>query len=130
MNAVDTNVLVYAYDESHPGKRAAARQLLAETLDIVLLYQVACEFVAASRKLGGAPEQAWTRLAELQAVFPLVLPTARTLESAAQIHSQTQAHVWDCMIFAACAEAGVTTLFSEDVPSRPPPTLKIVNPFR
>lgn len=51
MNAVDTNVLIYARDPRHPFKHERARQLTADMPDGVLLWQVACEFIAASRKL-------------------------------------------------------------------------------
>jgi len=33
------------------------------------------------------------------------------------------------MLFAACLEAGVTRLYSEDVPGAAIPNLEIVNPF-
>ena len=38
---------------------------------------------------------------------------------------------WDALILAACAEAGVETLYSEDVPGlRMRGALHVVNPFR
>jgi len=37
MNAVDTNVLVYAYDESSSAKREVARGLLTDLQDGVFL---------------------------------------------------------------------------------------------
>ena len=37
---------------------------------------------------------------------------------------------WDALLVAASMEAGVTRLYSEDLPGRqPPPGLEIVNPF-
>ena len=34
------------------------------------------------------------------------------------------------MLVAACLDAGVTRLYSEDLPARkPPPPLEIINPF-
>ncbi len=53
MNAVDTNVLVYAFDADEPVKRDKARDLIAMLVQAgnsVLLWQVAGEFVAAMRK--------------------------------------------------------------------------------
>jgi predicted nucleic acid-binding protein len=51
MIAVDTNVLIYACDQSEPRRQTIALDLIAATSNGVLLWQVACEFLAASRKL-------------------------------------------------------------------------------
>src|SRR5688500_9572271 len=54
MNAVDTNVLVYALDASEPAKQAKAQNLLARLIsspeDTVLLWQVANELLNCLRK--------------------------------------------------------------------------------
>ncbi len=132
MNAVDTNVLVYAYDESSPAKRDRARALLASLGDGVLLWQVANEFVAASRKMiatGTEADVIWDRLDEIRTVFPLVLPTASAFGHARTLHVKSQTSFWDAMLFGACLEAGITRLYSEDVPGAPVAGLEIVNPF-
>lgn len=100
--------------------------------DGVILWQVACEFVAASRKLerqGFRPEDAWARLAEFLTVFPLILPSAGMLHRARQLHIDSRMSLWDALIVAACLEAGVTVLFSEDIPGRAVPGLDFTNPF-
>ncbi len=51
MNAVDTNILIYAHDTRYPAKLAIAETLIRTLTDGVLLWQVACEYVAASRRL-------------------------------------------------------------------------------
>jgi predicted nucleic acid-binding protein len=43
MNAVDTNILIYARDPRDPTKQALATALLSSLTDAVLLWQVACE---------------------------------------------------------------------------------------
>jgi predicted nucleic acid-binding protein len=129
MNAIDTNVLVYAYDESSAIKRDTARRLLSGLSDTVLLWQVACEFIAASRKTGGDPSAAWDRLAELQTVFPLSFPSAPVLSRARPIAIESRVHIWDALIYAACLEAGVQRLYSEDLPGQAIAGLQIVNPF-
>jgi predicted nucleic acid-binding protein len=52
MNAVDTNVLIYAQDPRDPRKQAIAAELIESLTDVFLPWQVACEFVANWRKLG------------------------------------------------------------------------------
>lgn len=51
MIAFDTNVLIYACDKADPSRQQVALDLVSTAHDRVLLWQVACEFVAASRKL-------------------------------------------------------------------------------
>jgi predicted nucleic acid-binding protein len=62
MIAVDTNVLIYACDQSDPRRQQIALDLVTNTEDGVLLWQVACEFISASRKLskqGFTSTHAW-----------------------------------------------------------------------
>jgi predicted nucleic acid-binding protein len=50
MIALDTNVLIYACDRADPARQEIALDLISNTTDAVILWQVACEFIAASRK--------------------------------------------------------------------------------
>lgn len=92
---------------------------------------MACEFIAASRKLaaqGFTEADAWKRLADYLAIFDLKLPAATTLERARQLHFHKTAF-WDALIIAACQEYGIHTLYSEDIPGRSIDSLRIVNPY-
>lgn len=133
MIALDTNVLIYCCDERDPRRQQTALDLVADTTNAVLPWQVACEFIAASRKLaaqGFTPAHAWQRLAEFLALFPLILPVPAVLEGARGIHLQHQWAFWDAMIVSACREAGVSRLYSEDLPGGTKVEgLEIVNPF-
>ncbi len=51
MIAVDTNILFYAHDSRDKRKQAIAVDLIASIRDGALLWQVACEYLWASRKL-------------------------------------------------------------------------------
>jgi predicted nucleic acid-binding protein len=133
MIALDTNVLIYACDKADLKRQQVALDLVSNASDGVLLWQVACEFVAASRKLrsqGFTASDAWGRLAEYLAIFPLILPSAGAFARARVFHTETGWSFWDAMIVAACLECGVTRLYSEDLPGsaiRGP--LELVNPF-
>lgn len=132
MIALDTNVLVYACDEAEPTRQKHALELIESTTDGVLLWQVACEFIAASRKLsrrGFTADQAWQRLEEVLDIFPIALPTVDVLERARELHVGRQLSFWDAMIVAACIEQGIARLYSEDIPAQRVPELEIVNPF-
>ncbi|MBM3777437.1 MAG: PIN domain-containing protein [Acidimicrobiia bacterium] len=133
MTALDTNVLIYACDKSDARRQQIALDLIAAATDGVLLWQVACEFIAASRKLkdqGFTPADAWSRLAEFQGVFPLSLPDASIFPRAQELHVNGGVSFWDALIVAACNEVGVHTMYSEDIQARQSfGTLTIVNPF-
>jgi predicted nucleic acid-binding protein len=134
MIALDTNILIYACDKSDAARQQVALDLIADAVDGVLLWQVACEFVAASRKLssqGFTALHAWSRLSEFLGVLRLALPAAGVLERARTLHVTHGVSFWDATILAACVEAGVDVLYSEDVPGLGTiGALRVVNPFR
>ncbi len=133
MNAVDTNVLLYACDSRDANKQQAAMNLIATLRDTVLPWQAACEFVAASRKLapyGFTQADAWARLASLVKIFPLLVPSAATLDQARVLHLERGVSFWDATLIAACLEGGATRLYSEDVPGGKVPGIEIINPFK
>lgn len=132
MNAVDTNVLIYACDGRDPLKQERALALVGSLDSSVLLWQVACEFVAASRKLAGqgfTPVAAWDRLAEFAAIMPIVAPTPNALQLAKAIHLDRGVSFWDSVLLGACLDAGVSRLHSEDVPGGRIEGIEVVNPF-
>ena len=132
MTGFDTNVLIYACDKSDLARRTKAFNLVSATTDGILLWQVACEFIAASRKLmvqGFTPTDAWARLSEFLDVFPLVLPGPSVLERARGLHLDQGWSFWDAMVVSAAKEAGATRLYSEDLPGGSVEGLEIINPF-
>jgi predicted nucleic acid-binding protein len=134
MTAFDTNVLIYSCDFADPEKQRRAFDLLATVPDGVLLWQVAVEFIAASRKLapdGFTPAQAWARLGEFMDLLPLALPSPSVLDHAQSLHRDQGVSLWDAMIIGACLDSGASMLYSEDLPGRTiEGKLRIVNPFR
>jgi predicted nucleic acid-binding protein len=133
MIALDTNVLIYCCDRRDPRRQQVALDLVAATADGILPWQVACEFIAASRKLaeqGFTAAHAWQRLSEFLGLFPLIMPTPAVLERARALHLQQRWAFWDATLVSACIESGVTRLYSEDLPGRANvESLEIVSPF-
>lgn len=134
MNAVDTNVLIYVHDPRDAGKQQAADALVQSIIDGVLLWQVACEFIAASRKLehlGFSPDKAWQELHRLRGLWTTKLPSWAVIERAEKLLSHYSLSFWDAMIIAACLEGGVTHLYSEDFDAYPNINgLSLINPFK
>ncbi|HEY0404212.1 MAG TPA: PIN domain-containing protein [Pyrinomonadaceae bacterium] len=133
MNAVDTNILFYVHDPRDNAKRAIAASLVNSLSDGVLLWQVACEYLAASRKLeayGYSSARAWQDIRKLQNAWDTLLPTWKTLNRAEVLLRRYSLSSWDALIISACLEGGVTRLYSEDFDeSVRAEGLEVVNPF-
>ena len=133
MNAVDTNVLMYVRDPRDSVKQTTARQLVLSLTDGILLWQVACEYISASRRLrefGFSRSDALNDVRELRGVWRLEMPHWSIVEIAETLWGRYSLSFWDSMIVAACLHAGVERLYTEDFSAYPRiDTLEIVNPF-
>ncbi len=138
MNAVDTNVLIYRLDRSDPVKQAKARDLLRQlaknTEPTVVPWQVLGELVRQLRRW--QDESRLTRdvllryVAAFRRLFPVVMPTASVLDRALELTGKHCLSHWDSMLLGACLDAGVDTLYTEDMGA--PITydrIRLVNPF-
>ncbi|MEE3716944.1 PIN domain-containing protein [Tumidithrix elongata RA019] len=133
MNAVDTNILIYVNDSRDLVKQAIAVSLISSLTDGVLIWQVACEYLAASRKLeslGYDRVQAYQYIRDLQQVWYTALPTWPVIDLAENLMSRFSLSHWDSMVVAACLEANVQTLYTEDFGYAAIDGLKIINPFK
>lgn len=133
MNAVDTNILIYARDPRDLDKQTIARALLDSLSDGVLLWQVACEYLAASRKLvpiGFDIQQAWSDLQDLRSAWITILPVWEVQDIAQELMKKYSLSIWDAMLIAACLEGGVACLYSEDFTGYSHvERLQLINPF-
>jgi predicted nucleic acid-binding protein len=134
MNAVDTNVWLYWHDSRDPHKQAIAQQLIATTRPLALVWQVGCEFIAASRKLiplGFTTDQAWDDLRDLGlAADAILLPVPDIWFEARSIQTRHMLSFWDSLLVAACIHGGVTVLYTEDMGApRTIDSLSLINPF-
>jgi predicted nucleic acid-binding protein len=135
MNAVDTNILIYVHDPRDPAKREAAERLVASLSDGILLWQVAGEFLNASRKMvvrGFDRPAAFGFVERLRRSWATALPDWDMLKDAERLTARHSLQFWDALLLAACRAAGVTRLYSEDFgdPSPRFDGVEIVNPFK
>ncbi len=115
MNAVDTNVLFYAHDPRDSRKQTIAVSLIQTIENGVLLWQVACEYLAASRKLephGYLRQDAWQDILDLKSVWATAMPSWQTLDQSQRLMERYSLSHWDSMILAACADAGVSRIYT------------------
>jgi predicted nucleic acid-binding protein len=138
MNAIDTNVFAYAFDPAAPAKQARARKLLHDFVlkphETVILWQVAVEFLACLRKAEKksllTEEQVQVSFREVLQLFPLALPSAKVFERGFVLHKRFSLSHWDSLLIAACQDANVIHLYSEDMQHGADyDGVKIINPF-
>ena len=114
----DTNVIVYAHDNSSPEKRDKARKLLAQALTDgsgVLSAQVLGEtFISLTKKFGVEEDSAADEILQLSA-YRIVEVSSDLVLRALEIKANFQMSYWDALIVAAAEHAGCGTLFSEDL---------------
>jgi predicted nucleic acid-binding protein len=126
MNAVDTNVYVYALDGAEPVKQAKAIELFDRLMrnpdETVLLWQVAGELLNQLRR--------WESKGRFSAMFELRLPAEQVFRSTFSLRAHHHLSHWDSMLLAACLASGVTTLYSEDLTAGMDyDGVRVVNPF-
>ena len=138
MNAVDTNVLVYFVDADEPAKQAKAVELMdrldASKAQTVLPWQVAVEFLSCLRRWENAGRivrnQTSRHLKQMESTFSFVFPSQITLAASLDLSSRYSLSHWDSMLIAACIEAGIQTLYSEDFDSGMTyDSVRVENPF-
>ncbi len=130
---LDTNVVVYLFDDDEPKKQARARAVLGDReFDLVVSTQVLGEvYVTLTRKLARplAPEAAADAIDAL-AELPVVHTDVALVRVAIETSRQTQLSYWDALIVEAAASAGCDQLLTEDLATGS--TLRgvaVVNPF-
>lgn len=137
MNAIDTNVLVYTVDRREPVKQTRARELVGKLIQqskTVLLWQVAGEYLNCLRRFasrGLFPEERIDEeILDWITAIPLAHPTDAVLKNSLALKSRYSLSHWDSMLIGACLEAGVETLYSEDLAADMEyDTVRVVNPF-
>jgi len=132
---VDTNVLVYAYDEVEDRRRGIAQQLLDELTAadrLRLSTQVLQEFyVTITRKVKKplSPEKALVLL-DAFSVWSVLSITPAHVREAVLLSTEAVISFWDALILIAAQDQGAATLYSEDLNAgQRIGGVAIVNPF-
>lgn len=133
---LDTNILVYTFDQTAPTKQNRARQIVQTGLDgsACISSQVVQEFCNVALGRFEPPIDA-TSLREYQdtVLFPLcrVWPDERLFRDALLVHVDTGYQWYDSLIVAAAIRSGARVLYSEDLQhGRDYRGVSVVNPFR
>ena len=130
----DTNVLVYAFVVRASSKSDPRTELAERTLSLggVVGVQVLNEFTdVATRKFKMGWDLVEQYLSVIDALCGRAVPlTVETQAAAIDISKQYGYRIYDSLILAAAAQAGCTTVYSEDMQhGQTIGKLTIVNPF-
>lgn len=132
---IDSNVLVYLFDETDSRKYAVAERLVRDGLDgkAAISYQVVQETLnVLTRKLPNAatPEHARAFLAGVLEPLWRVMPSPGLFRRGLEISERYGYSFYNSMIIAAALQAGSSRLYSEDLQhTQRIEGLTILNPF-
>lgn len=132
---LDTNILVYTFDDGDAAKRDRARGLVADALQGrgVISLQVVQEFLNVALRKFKVPMKDDEALTYLDAVLePLcqVLPDVDLCRESLELRERWQLSWYDSLVLAAALRAGCDTLYSEDLQDGlRVRELTVVNPF-
>jgi len=137
MNAdefLDTNIVLYAYDDNEPRKQSIAQELLRKAVrtECVISVQVLseiCTTILRKLAINHSIDLLREILDHLQAV-PTVSPDEQTVRRAVDCCERYGLHFYDGMIIAAAGRAGCKKIWSEDLNAGQEYFgIKVENPF-
>jgi len=132
---VDSNLFVYAHDESAGRKREVARDLIAGLwgsrsgcLSVQVLQEL---FVNLTRKVPKPlPAREAATLIEDLSAWRVHSPGSGDVLSAIELHERMGVSFWDAMILTSARSLGCRTLYSEDLNAgQSYDGVVVVNPF-
>lgn len=133
---VDTNVLVYLFDNDSPDKKARAQHILGSegpAGNLLISTQVLQEFyVSVTRKLAEplALDKALSVIMKFSAL-PLVVVDSAMILSAIRRSQQETVSFWDSLVIETALKGGAQRILSEDLQhGRTFEGVRIENPFR
>ena len=135
---IDTNILVYRYDDRFPDKQSIATDVLRDgiaTGSARIPHQSIIEFVAATTR--GGPENrlldvvdARREAEEFMAQFPIIYPDDAVLRTALRGAAAYDLSWFDAHLWAYAEVHGIAELLSEDFQhGRMYGTVTVRNPF-
>jgi predicted nucleic acid-binding protein len=114
----DTNILVYAVDNTAGERHAVATDLIERSIRhggcVQTLQSLAEFFSVVTRKAGIAPDVAASFIKGWHAVLPIEASTPADLDQAIHAARDNGIAFWDAMLWATARRVGVRVLISED----------------
>ncbi len=117
---LDTNILVYAYDQHEPHKQRKAQELITDGIEkenLLLSVQVLGEFFnVVTRHIPQpmTPDEAQEIIATIS-ILPVQEIDLAMVNRAIDTHKTYRISYWDALIVTAAERAGCTLILSEDL---------------
>ncbi len=118
---IDTNILVYAFDEAERAKQKKAKKFMEEKFSeksAVLSAQNLAEFHSISTRKIERPirkELAQEIIREFSASYKIINYNEKTVQNAIQIEIAFRVHFWDALLAATMQENNLTTIYTENI---------------
>ena len=114
---LDTKVVVYAFDEANPEKRARAIAILEEGNRLVVSTQVLLEtwWVLTRRLAEPLSEDQASAVVDTLTELPVVNTDPELVHRAIRTSRESEIAIWDAMIIEAARSAGCDRVLSEDL---------------
>ena len=130
---LDSNILVYALDRLAGDRHLLAARIIARAqfADCLLILQSVSEFyAAATRKRLVSPRIAREQATDWLTMFTTAAASAGSVRAALASAASGYASYWDALLLHTAAEAGCTTILTEDMADGSTVAgIRIVNPF-
>jgi predicted nucleic acid-binding protein len=133
---IDTNIIVYSFDDRQPAKRERSLDLIKDALITgrgMISTQVIQEFLNVATQKFSVPMKAEDASAFLRFVLnPIcqIYPDLALFETCLELQAETCYSFYDSLILAAAVQGGCEILYSEDLQDgQQVRSLKIVNPY-
>lgn len=133
---IDTNVLIYLYDDRFPKKQLMARRLVKNNIEnITISSQVVQEFcnVMLSGKVQVSMKQADLEEIVEDILIPMMqhVPSGEFYERTLRLHALGSISFYDALIVQAAIDTNCSVLYSEDLQDgRKYGSLTVVDPFK
>ncbi|MGB2726936.1 MAG: PIN domain-containing protein [Halobacteriota archaeon] len=135
---IDTNILVYAYDESEGKRHEICKRLIDECWRLGEKYSIAIQnlsefYVVITKKIEyPVPMETAKELIgdiiEFQN-WVVIDYNAHTIPSAIEINIAYGVHYWDALLAATMRENNIFSIYTEDGDFKNIPWLNVINPL-
>ena len=135
---IDTNILVYAYDESEGKKHEICKRLIDECWRLREKYSISIQnlsefYVVITKKIENPVPMEMAKeiigdIIEFQN-WILMDYDPRTILSAIELNMVYKVHYWDALIAATMRENKIFSIYTEDGDFKNIPWLNVINPL-
>lgn len=131
---IDSNILVYAFDQNDTIKMEKARNLLTELkhndFPLISVQTLGEFFNVTTRKFGFSKKIALEICDELSKMFPVCEINKNNVNHAMKLSEKTGYSYWDSLILSTAIDNECTVVYSEDLQHKQIiENIEIINPF-